>query len=273
MTEHFNADNGINAVNRGVNRGVNRATKLPKPSANESPSPRQEERPTYTPTIHELPETLRPRERMVLAGSEALSTTELLAILLRVGGRGENAVRMAERILAHFGSLTDLARASIDELCQIHNVGPAKATEILAAIELGKRLKAASPDDKPIVRSPGDVANLLMLEMSLLEQEHLRVVLLDTRNRISRITTLYVGSLNTAVIRVGEVFRDPVRSNAASIVLVHNHPSGDPSPSPEDVAITKMVVSAGQLLDIEVLDHLIIGRNCFVSLKERNLGF
>lgn len=233
----------------------------------------EEERPTYTPTIQELPETLRPRERMAYAGPGALSTSELLAIVLRVGGRGENAIRMAERLLIHFGGLAGLARASQDELCQIHNIGPAKAAEIQAAMELGKRLKATAPDEKPLVRTPADVANLLMLEMSLLEQEHLRTVLLDTKNRITRIVTLYIGNLSSAVVRISEVFRDPVRSNCASIVLVHNHPSGDPSPSPEDVAITKLIVEAGHLLNIEVLDHLIIGRNRFVSLKERGLGF
>lgn len=232
-----------------------------------------EDEPTYTPTIHELPETLRPRERMSYAGPSALSNAELLAILLRVGGRGENAIRMAERLLVHFGGLVGLARANFEELCQVHNVGPAKAAEIQATMEIAKRLKAAAPDERPIIKTPADVANLLELEMSLLEQEHLRIVLLDTKHRIMRIVTLYVGSLNTALVRVAEIFRDPIRVNCASIVLVHNHPSGDPTPSPEDVAITKMINDAGRLLDIEVLDHLIIGRNGFVSLKERGLGF
>lgn len=227
----------------------------------------------YTPTIQELPETLRPRERMSYAGPGALSTAELLALILRVGGRGENAIRMAERLLTQFGGLPGLAQASFDELCQLHNIGPAKAAEIQAVVELGKRLTATAPMERPTMRTPSDVANLLMLEMGLLEQEQLRVVLLDTKNRVSRIKTLYIGSLNAAVIRVGEIFRDPIRSNSAAIVLVHNHPSGDPSPSPEDVRVTKMIVEAGHLLDIEVLDHLIIGRNRFVSLKERGLGF
>ncbi|MEM7130289.1 MAG: DNA repair protein RadC [Chloroflexota bacterium] len=232
-----------------------------------------ESTPQYTPTIQELPETLRPRERMAYAGAGALSTAELLALVLRVGGRGENAIRMAERLLTHFGGLPGLAQASIEELCQLHNVGPAKAAEIQAVVELSKRLTATAPMERPVMRSPADVANLLMLEMGLLEQEHLRIVLLDTKNRVTRINTLYIGSLNSAAIRVGEVFRDPIRTNSASIVMVHNHPSGDPSPSPEDVLMTKMAVEAGQLLDIEVLDHLIIGRNRFVSLKERGLGF
>lgn len=210
---------------------------------------------------------------MSYAGANALSSAELLAIVLRTGGIGENAMRMAERLLTHFGGLTGLAQASYDELCQLHNIGPAKAAQVQAAIELGKRILATAPQERVKVRTPADVANLLMLEMGLLEQEQLRTVLLDTKNHINRILTLYVGSLNTAVIRVGEIFREPVRANCASIMVVHNHPSGDPTPSPEDITVTKMIVEAGHLLDIDVLDHLIIGRNRFVSLKERGLGF
>jgi DNA repair protein RadC len=227
----------------------------------------------YVPMIRDLPLDLRPRERMNYAGANALSTVELLAIILRVGGRGESAIRMAERLLAHFGGVTGVAQASFDELCLAHGVGPAKAAQIKAALELGKRLLAASPEERAQVRTPSDVANLMMMEMGLLEQEQLRTVLLDTRNYIMRITDVYTGSLNTAVIRVSEVFREAIRSNSAAIILVHNHPSGDPTPSPEDVRVTEMVAEAGRLLDIDVLDHLIIGRNRFASLKERGLGF
>jgi DNA repair protein RadC len=132
---------------------------------------------------------------------------------------------------------------------------------------------AAAPQERLQVRSPLDVANLLMLEMSLLEQEQLRVVLLDTKNYIIRVHTVYTGSLNSAVVRISEVFREPIRTNSAAIAVAHNHPSGDPTPSPEDVRVTEMIVEAGALLDIDVLDHLIIGRNRFVSMKERGLGF
>ncbi|MCC6453962.1 MAG: DNA repair protein RadC [Caldilineaceae bacterium] len=222
--------------------------------------------------IRDLPMDLRPRERMVYAGPSALNDAELLAIILRVGGRGENVIRMAERLLATFGSVAGLAQASLDELAAQHGMGQAKATQIKAALELGKRL-AATPSGRAQVRSPADVANLLMVEMGLLEQEHLRTVLLDTKNFVVRVVNVYVGSLNSASVRVGEVFREAIRSNSASIIVVHNHPSGDPTPSPEDVRVTEMMVEAGQLLDIEVLDHLVIGRNCYVSLKERKLGF
>jgi DNA repair protein RadC len=229
--------------------------------------------PEYRPTIKELPEDLRPRERLAYAGAPALSTAELLAIILRTGGQGENVIRMAERLLTSFGGLAGLAQASYEELCQAHGLGPAKVTQIKAALELGRRLLLAAPQERAQIRSPADVANLLMLEMGLLEQEHMRTVLLNTKNQVIRISTVYTGSLNTAVVRIGEVFREAIRANCAGIIAVHNHPSGDPTPSPEDVRVTKMLVDAGKLLDIDVLDHLIIGRNRYVSLKERGLGF
>jgi DNA repair protein RadC len=229
--------------------------------------------PEYIPMMRDLPMDLRPRERMLYAGPSALSTAELLAIILRVGNKGENVIRMAERLLAQLGGVTGLAQANFEELCALHGMGEAKATQIKAALELGKRLSAASPQDRLQVRSPADVANLLMLEMGLLEQEQLRAVLLDTKNFVSRVTTVYTGSLNTTVVRVAEVFREAIRANSAGIIIVHNHPSGDPTPSPEDVRVTEMLVQAGALLDISVLDHLVIGRNRYVSMKERGLGF
>ena len=227
----------------------------------------------YSPMIRDLPVDLRPRERMLYAGSGALSNAELLAIILRVGGRGENVIRMAERLLSQFGGLAGLAQANFEELCTVYNVGEAKATQIKAALELGRRLLVALPQDRPQVRSPADVANLLMLDMGLLEQEQMRVVLLDTKNNVVRVATVYSGSLNTAVVRVGEVFREAIRANCASLIVVHNHPSGDPTPSPEDVRVTEMLVDAGRLLDIAVLDHVVIGRQRYVSMKERSLGF
>lgn len=232
-----------------------------------------DDRVDYQPMMRDLPADLRPRERMLYAGAAALSTAELLAIILRVGGRGENAIRMAERLLSQFGGVSGLAQAGFDELCQQRGIGEAKAAQIKAALELGKRLVAALPQERTQVRSPADVANLLMLEMGLLQQEHLRAVLLDTKNQILRVATIYEGSLNTAVVRVGEVFRPAIQANCASVIIVHNHPSGDPTPSPEDVRVTELLVEAGKLLDIEVLDHVVIGRNSFVSLKERRLGF
>ncbi|MFN8443399.1 MAG: DNA repair protein RadC [Caldilineaceae bacterium] len=227
----------------------------------------------YRPMIRDLPNDLRPRERMLYAGPSALSTAELLAILLRVGTKSENVIRMAERLLTEFGGVAGLARANFDELCAKHGMGEAKATQIKAAIELGRRLLLAAPEERSQVRVPADVANMLMMEMGYLEQEHLRAVLLDTKHYVIRIAQIYVGSLNAASVRVGEIFREAIRSNSASLVVVHNHPSGDPTPSPEDVRVTELLIEAGKLLDIEVMDHVVIGRNRFVSLKERGLGF
>lgn len=227
----------------------------------------------YQLMIRDLPADLRPRERLKYAGAGALNAAELLAIILRVGGRGENVIRMAERLLSDFGGIAGLAQANFDELCAAHGMGEAKATQIKAALELGKRMLLTSAQERAQIRSPADGANLLMLEMGLLEHEQLRIILLDTKNYVLRVHTVYSGSLNTAVIRVGEVFREAIRANCAAIILAHNHPSGDPTPSPEDIRVTEAVVSAGELLDIRVLDHLVIGRNRFVSMKERGLGF
>jgi len=227
----------------------------------------------YVPMMRDFEMNDRPRERLMQVGERAVSTAELLAIILRTGARGENVLRLAERILARFGNLTGVSRASIVELMEVNGVGPAKAVEVKASLEIGRRLMTASPEERPRVTSPGDAANLLMSEMMFLEQEHLRLILLDTRNRVISTPTIYVGSLNTSVVRIGELFRAAIRDNAAAFIVVHNHPSGDPSPSPEDVNVTRQIVQAGRLLDIELLDHVIIGRQRYVSLKERGLGF
>ncbi len=159
------------------------------------------------------------------------------------------------------------------ELARLRGLGDAKSVRVKAALELGRRLAALSPDDRPLVGSPDDVANLLQIEMAALEQEQLRVVLLDTKHRIIGTRTVYQGSVNQAQVRIAEVFRDAVRQQATAIVAVHNHPSGDPTPSAADVALTVEIVSAGTLLDIELLDHLIIGQGRWLSLKRLGLGF
>ncbi|MBE2199159.1 MAG: DNA repair protein RadC [Anaerolinea sp.] len=215
----------------------------------------------------------RPRERLIQVGAQAVSTAELLAIILRTGSGGENVLRLAERLLSQFQDLPGLARASVAELMNVKGVGPAKAVEIKAALEVGRRLLASAPQERSRVASPADAANLLMSEMMFLEQEHLRLILLDTRNRVLNTPTIYIGSLNTSVVRIGELFRAAIKENAAAFIVAHNHPSGDPSPSPEDVNVTRQIVQAGKLLDIELLDHIIIGHQRFVSLKERGLGF
>lgn len=223
--------------------------------------------------IRDLESGDRPRERLAHLGAEALSTAELLAILLRVGIPGENAVQLGTRLLKTFGGLSGLHRASFHELQAQRGVGVAKAAQIKAAIELGRRMVAASPEERPAIHSPADAAALVLYEMSALSQEHLWVILTDTRNRVMHIEKMYRGSLNASTVRVGEVFRAAIQRNAAAILVVHNHPSGDPTPSPEDITLTRALIQAGRLLDIEVLDHLVIGQGRFVSLKERGLAF
>lgn len=223
--------------------------------------------------IMDLHESDRPRERLAALGPQALSNAELIAILLRVGVKGESAVAVGQRLLNKFSGLSGLHRAPFKDLMDQHGLGEAKASQIKAAIELGRRLTLESPEERAAINSPADAAVLVQYEMSALEQEHLRVILLDRRNRVMETTEIYKGSVNSSQIRVGEVFKEAIRKNASALIVIHNHPSGDPTPSPDDVAVTRAIVQAGKLLDVEVLDHLIIGQGRWVSLKERGLGF
>ncbi|MFA9405662.1 MAG: DNA repair protein RadC [Anaerolineales bacterium] len=223
--------------------------------------------------IRDLESSQRPRERLASLGATSLSNAELIAILLRTGIKGINAVQLGQKILMDCGGLAGLHRLSYTELCRMRGVGPAKAAQIKAAVELGNRFAASTPTEHPVIQSPEDAASLILYEMGALEQEHLNVMLLDTRNRMVKLVEVYRGSLNSSLIRVSEVFKEAVRANAAAIIVVHNHPSGDPTPSPEDISVTHAIVQAGKLLDIEVLDHIVVGKNKFISLKSRGLGF
>ncbi len=227
----------------------------------------------YHPMIRDLPPGERPRERLRDYGPGALSNAELLAIILRTGAASENVLGLATRVLARFGGLAGLAQASFGELCAERGLGEAKAAETKAALELGIRLLSTHPQERMVVKTPQDVANLLLAEMSFLEQEQLKVVLLNTKNQVIAIPQVYRGSVNTSLIRVAEVFCQAVRDNCPALVVVHNHPSGDPTPSSEDILVTEQIVAAGKVLDIEVVDHLIIGQQRYVSLKEQGLGF
>jgi len=182
----------------------------------------------YVPMIRDMAAHDRPRERLMQVGATAVSSAELLAIILRTGSGGENVLRLAERLLIRFGSIPGLAKATVPELMTVKGIGEAKAVEIKAALEIGRRLMASAPEERPRVTSPADAANLLMSEMMFLEQEHLRLVLLDTRNRVIGTPNIYVGSLNTSVIRIGELFRAAIKANAAAFIVAHNHPSGAP---------------------------------------------
>ena len=229
--------------------------------------------PDYRPMIRDLPQGERPRERLRSRGASALSNAELLAILMRTGNASESVLDMAARLLAHFGGLDRLAVAAHDDLCAFHGFGEAKAAQVLAAAELGKRLAGARGEERPAIHSPQDVADLLTPEMGALDQEHMRVLSLNTKNRVMANETVFKGSVNKTNVRTAEVFRTAVRQNCPGIIVAHNHPSGDPSPSPQDVAVTRELIQAGRALEIEVLDHVVVARDGFVSLKEQGLAF
>ena len=232
----------------------------------------QQDRP-ITITLRDLPSSERPRTRLERLGPGALSTVELISIVLRTGVEGENALDLSQRLLARYGGLAGLARASFSELVAERGMGEAKAAQLQAALELGRRLMLAQPEERPALYTPTDAAAILMAEIGHLEQEHFCVLFLDARYRVLGIQTLYRGNLTLTQIRVGEVFREAIRRNCASIVVAHNHPSGDPTPSPDDIAVTRQLVDAGRLLGIEVLDHLIISQHRWLSMRDRRLGF
>ena len=223
--------------------------------------------------ISDMPADDKPRERLALQGPASLSNSELIAILLRVGVRGESAIQVGARLLNKYKGLRGLYRAPFNELQDEHGLGLAKTAQLKAAIELGRRLTIESPDDRVAISSPKDAADIVQYEMSILDQEQFRVMLLDRRNKVMEVNTLYVGSVSSSQIRIGEVFKEAVRKNSSSIIIVHNHPTGDPTPSPDDISVTRAIIQAGKILDIEVLDHLIIGAGKFTSMKEKGLCF
>lgn len=224
-------------------------------------------------SIRDMEPTERPRERLLKFGSSSLSNVELLAILLNTGLKGESVIELAQRLLRDHGGFPGLMRMEAGQLAAVHGLGEAKAAKLKASMEIANRVLAANPDSRPKIASPDDVVNLIGLDMSLLEQEQLRVVLLNTRNEVLGMRTVYQGSTNQAQVRIAEVFREAVRANAVAIVVVHNHPSGDPTPSPADVELTRDLVEAGLLLNITVLDHMVIGHGRHVSMKRLGLGF
>ncbi|MBZ4687283.1 MAG: repair protein RadC [Clostridia bacterium] len=227
--------------------------------------------PHYHLTIKELPKDMRPRERMISNGPSALSNSELLAILLRTGNAGETAMDLASRILSSSGGLKQMAAISMEELSKFKGIGIAKAAQIIAAIELGRRIASTSEEARPKISCPEDVANLLLEEMRHLDREHFRCLSLNTKNYLLAIDSISIGSLNSSIVHPREVFKKAVIRSAAGVILVHNHPSGDPTPSGEDISVTKRLVHAGETLGIDVLDHLIIGDKRYISLKEKGI--
>jgi len=218
--------------------------------------------------VRELPIADRPRERLATLGAPALSATELLTVLW-----GAGSAEAAVGALAVHGSLADLCRADVIELTAVPGVGQARAAQLVAAFEIGRRSSVVSHGARWAVRAPRDVADRLRPEMAALEREELRVLLLNTKNAVLRETTVYMGNVSAAIVRVAELFRDAVRIHAAGVILVHNHPSGDPEPSPDDLHLTAEAIAAGRLLDVPVLDHVILARDGYVSLRDRGISF
>ncbi len=223
--------------------------------------------------IRELPLAERPRERLALRGVGGLTAAELMGLVWGSGTRGRSAVDLAADVLATHDGLAGIAHASEQELATVPGIGPARAAQLVAAFELGRRLLADWPAARWTIRGPADVAERLILQMGRLEREELRSVMLDTKNHVLRVATVYQGNVSSALVRVGELFRDAVRLNAAGVILVHNHPSGDPTPSPDDLHLTAEALAAGRLLDIALLDHLVIGHDAYVSLRDRGVAF
>ncbi|WP_212943586.1 RadC family protein [Heyndrickxia oleronia] len=219
--------------------------------------------------IRDYPAGERPRERLVKHGARSLSNQELLAILLRTGTKDESVIQMANRVLQAFDGLRLLKEASLEEIMKIKGIGFAKAVQILATIEIGRRIGNLTYNDRYIIRSPEDAANYVMNDLRFLSQEHFVCIYLSTKNQVIHQQTIFIGSLNASIVHPREVFKEAFRRSAASIICIHNHPSGDPGPSREDIEVTKRLVECGKIIGIEILDHLIIGDKKFVSLKEK----
>jgi DNA repair protein RadC len=222
----------------------------------------------YHATERDLPTNERPRERLLHFGPQALSMAELLAIILRTGSRGDNALELANKLLAKYGGLPGLVRADFRELCTEHGMGEAKSAQVKAALEIGRRLASVQVDTRYRISTPADAANLVMLDMAYLDTEQMRILLLDAKSQLVEKASLYQGTANSSVLRAAEVFRPAIIRNCPGLILCHNHPSGDPTPSPDDIETTRQLVEAGRILDIELVDHIIIGHQRFVSLKE-----
>lgn len=227
----------------------------------------------YTVGIKELPEGERPRERLLAYGAEVLSDAELIAIALRSGTPKLNAIQAAQNLLKRFDGLNGLAQATQEEMACIPGIGPAKAAQVLAAFELGRRLAMTPDQARPRVTTPESAARILMARMGNPRQEELWVMLLDTKHQVLRLHQVYRGQLDRAAVRVCEVFREAVRDNAKAIIVAHNHPSEDTTPSPADIDLTRDLRHAGELLGIELLDHLIVSRTAYRSLKQQLEGF
>lgn len=231
----------------------------------------EDEQSSYRLTIKDLPEDERPRERLFKYGPQALKTSELLAIIIRVGNQEETAVQVAEKLLQKYnGDLRRMAGETEKQLPDgIKGLGQSKSAQIMAAFELGKRLSAFTGNERPQISAPRDAAHILMPQLRYLNTETLHVLSLDAKNYVTKQRRIFEGSLDVSIVHPREVFKFALEESAAAIIIVHNHPSGDPTPSKDDVEITKQLVEAGKIMDIPVLDHIVIGDGKYVSLREQ----
>lgn len=221
--------------------------------------------------MKDVPNEDRPRERLIREGAAVLSNQELLAIILRSGTRNESVLQLSGRLVSHFEGLDLLRDASVEELKKVRGIGSAKAVQLLASFEIGRRMAQLRHDTRYTIRSPEDGANFVMEEMRILKQEHFVALFLNTKNQVLHKTTIFIGSLNASIVHPREVFKEAVRRSAAALICFHNHPSGDPSPSREDIEVTKRLASCGKILGVDVLDHIVIGDKKFVSLKQKGM--
>jgi DNA repair protein RadC len=223
-------------------------------------------------TIKSMPENERPREKLIRYGVHTLSNSELLAILIRIGYKERSALELANVLLSHDDSgIRFLVNCTVQELSKIKGIGKTKACQIIAAVELGNRLSRSLLEMKKTIKSPRDVTDMVINDMRFLEKEHFKVMFLNTKNEIIAYETISIGSLNASIVHPREVFNRAIKKSSASIILLHNHPSGNPEPSKEDINITKRLIKAGEIIGIEVLDHIIIGDGNYFSLKENSL--
>ena len=227
----------------------------------------------YSTSIRELPSEERPRERLLTLGAASLTNSELIAILLRTGVRGESVLNLAMRLLTTCSGLRGLLHASVAEICTLRGVNEAKAAQVIAALELGRRAASVAPGERAMIRTPEDIYNLIGAELAHLAQERLCVVLLSTKQEVLRVQRVYQGTVDSASVRIAEVLRPAIKENCPNFIVVHNHPSGDPTPSSEDIRITQRLVASAATMDIDLQDHLVIGAGGFVSMKQRGLGF
>lgn len=222
-------------------------------------------------TLKELPQNERPRERLLRYGSESLSNSELIAIILGTGNKGENILSLSSRIIKERGGLNGLLTSTREDFLKLKGIGNAKASQLMAIVELSKRFRSYRSGEEYKVCSPKDAAQYVMEEMRGLSQEILKVIMLDTKNKVINEKNVSMGSINSSIVHPREVFKEAILKNSASIIIFHNHPSGDPTPSSEDINVTHRIKESGKILGIDVLDHIIIGDGRFISLKEKGV--